>query len=514
MRKHDLKNIEMTAKFSNFEVLNEDFTRCRCSVFYTGRNRNYSNITEEALDKFIARKGYANIPVVAHLMKDDDGNFYVGSHDRKIILSNEGIDFVDETIPYGVIPEDCNPSKDWITEKSGIQRKYFSVDVILWSHRYPIMEASYNDEVYFNQSMEIVFDSCETDSDGYVVVHDFHMSALCLLNKRDSSGTDGNNINQEPCFESSQVKKFSIDESKFKQNFELMLEKLKQYESDSTTTSIQNNVTKNNLQTKGDNKMDFEKIIRTLSTETYKNSENKDVCKYHLLNVTDTKVFALDIEESYKPCSFSYTVAKDKESNNEFVVIDFDSKIEMSLSATDKIEDENFKEFSIQNVIDESIEKFSKENEVQNDKKIKQVSDEIAAKFQKEYDELKETYDSLVQAHTIVTAKIESYEKQEKEAEIQRHKDDIDSLVESYSAKLEKCSSYLIYKANMDKNYSKSHEEVEQDLILMAGKYLTRGEALKKKNFSYNPVESGVVPSNAGSSIQNRYGHLLDKYIS
>ena len=229
MSKHDLKNIEMTAKFSNFEVLNEDFTRCRCSVFYTGRNRNYSDITEAALDKFISRKGYANIPVVAHLMKDDDGNFYVGAHDRKIILSNEGIDFIDETIPYGVIPEDCNPSKDLITEKSGMQRKYFSVDVILWSHRYPIMEASYNDEIYFNQSMEIVFDSCETDSDGYVIVHDFHMSALCLLNKRDSSGTDGNNKNQEPCFESSQVKKFSIDESKFKQNFELMLEKLKQY---------------------------------------------------------------------------------------------------------------------------------------------------------------------------------------------------------------------------------------------------------------------------------------------
>ena len=101
----------MTAKFSNFEVLNEDFTRCRCSVFYTGRNRNYSDITEAALDKFITKKGFANIPVVAHLMKDDDGNFYVGSHDRKIILSNEGIDFIDETFPTVLYQKIATPQK-------------------------------------------------------------------------------------------------------------------------------------------------------------------------------------------------------------------------------------------------------------------------------------------------------------------------------------------------------------------------------------------------------------------
>ncbi len=335
MSKQNLKNIEMTAKFSNFEVLNEDFTRCRCSIFYTGRNRNYSDITEAALDKFIARKGYANIPVVAHLMKDDDGNFYVGSHDRKIILSNEGIDFIDETIPYGVIPEDCNPSKDLITEKSGMQRKYFSVDVILWSHRYPIMEASYNDEIYFNQSMEIVFDSCETDSDGYVVVHDFHMSALCLLNKRDSSGTDGNNKNQEPCFESSQVKKFSIDESKFKQNFELMLEKLKQYESDGTsntaTTTVQNNVTNNNPHMEGENKMDLTKFTALLSNIK---CEGNDCVRYELLSADENKIYVFDKEDGYKIYSVEYV-----NSNDGDPVINWNTKTEGDITFAEKSEE-------------------------------------------------------------------------------------------------------------------------------------------------------------------------------
>ena len=251
----------MTAKFTNFQVINKDFTRCRCNVFYTGRNRNYSYITEEALQKFSARKGYANVPVVAHLMKDDDGNYYIGGHDSKIIIDNNGIELVNECVPFGVIPEDCNPSMDLITERSGEQRKYFSVDIILWTHRYPIMEAAYSDEIYFNQSMEIFFEDYNYDND-YVVVNDFSMSALCLLRRSMDA-----NENIEPCFESSRVKAFSINTDKFKQNFELMLEKLKQYESDGTTTAVQNNVT--NEPNKEEKKfMDLEKLKSFLSTFT------------------------------------------------------------------------------------------------------------------------------------------------------------------------------------------------------------------------------------------------------
>ena len=489
----------MTAKFSNFEVLNEDFTRCRCSIFYTGRNRNYSDITEAALDKFISRKGYANIPVVAHLMKDDDGNFYVGSHDRKIILSNEGIDFIDETIPYGVIPEDCNPSKDLITEKSGMQRKYFSVDVILWSHRYPIMEASYNDEIYFNQSMEIVFDSCETDSDGYVIVHDFHMSALCLLNKRDSSGTDGNNKNQEPCFESSQVKKFSINESKFKQNFELMLEKLKQYESDGTTTTVQNNATNNNPHMEGENKMDFAKITEVLS-------ESNDNCKYKLLNVIENKVFALDLDD-YKPYGFDYAVTKTKDV--ESIVIDFESKTEMSLSATDKIVNENFDEFSIKNEIDTVKEDYAKGLITENTKKI---SESLSKEFKQDYDKLKESYDTLSESYKLAADKLAVFEKKEAESKEKAHKEEIDNLVNTYAEKLGKYSKFLVYKAQIEEHYSKSVDEVRQDLIFMAGNYLTSQENSLKRNFSYTPTEAGVN-GKRNETTNNKYGHLLDKYI-
>ena len=432
-------------------------------------------------------------------MKDDDGNFYVGAHDRKIILSNEGIDFIDETIPYGVIPEDCNPSKDLITEKSGMQRKYFSVDVILWSHRYPIMEASYNDEIYFNQSMEIVFDSCETDSDGYVIVHDFHMSALCLLNKRDSSGTDGNNKNQEPCFESSQVKKFSINESKFKQNFELMLEKLKQYESDGVTATVQNNET-NEPNKEEKNFMDLKKFTEILSAEKIGES---DVCKYRLLNVTDSKVFALDMDD-YKPYGFDYAVTN--EADVEDIVIDFNSKVEMSLSATDKITDENFEEFSIQSEID-SVKNDIFANDVP--AKVDECTNLLKAEYEKEIDELGASFKSLNEQYENATKELEKYKAKESLEKANQHKADVDALFERYASKLGKCAEFLVYKAKT-KPEDVTLEEVSEKLTLMVGKYTMDNQ--KNKNFTYTPTETGVT-GRRNEAIENKYGHLLDKYI-
>lgn len=488
----------MTAKFSNFEVLNEDFTRCRCSIFYTGRNRNYSDITEAALDKFISRKGYANIPVVAHLMKDDDGNFYVGSHDRKIILSNEGIDFIDETIPYGVIPEDCNPSKDLITEKSGMQRKYFSVDVILWSHRYPIMEASYNDEIYFNQSMEIVFDSCETDSDGYVIVHDFHMSALCLLNKHDSSGTDGNNKNQEPCFESSQVKKFSIDESKFKQNFELMLEKLKQYESDGSTTTVQNNATNNNPQMEGENKMDLTKFTALLSDIK---CEGNDCVRYELLSADENKIYVFDKEDGYKLYSVEYVMS------NDDPVINWNTKTEGDITFTEKSEEVSHLTAIYNEINDTLSKKYADDYQVKLDEKIKEVAGEIETKYTK----LQGDFETLQNSYSVVKEKLDKFEAIEAEKAKQSHIEAVKETLERFEKKIGKSPEFIYFKAKLENYEDVDLEKLDSDLTMLCGDVLMNSNT--KKTFSYNPTSTNVNKYSTENELTNRYGHLFDGFV-
>ena len=477
----ELKNIDMTAKFSNFQVINKDFTRCRCNVFYTGKNRNYSNITEDALKKFIARKGYANIPVVAHLMKDDNGRYYVGAHDRKIVLSNEGIDVIDETVPFGVIPEDCNPCMELITERSGEQRQYFSVDIILWTHRYPIMDASYSDDIYFNQSMEIFFEDSEMDGE-YIKVNDFSMSALCLLNR----SLDPEK-NCEPCFESSRVKKFSIDENQFKQNFELMLEKLKQYETEDNT-SVQDITETNNPNTKGDINMNLSKFAEALSTVKIK----EDVNKYKLLSVDDTKVFALDME-SYKPYGFEYAITT--EEGVESIVIDFESKVEMSFSATEKITEEGFEEFSIEEV----AEHMTKEH-----------TSILEAEFNKRIEELKASYDELSACYAVATKKLDEFEAKEAQAKAEQHDADVKAVFEKYAERLGKCSEFLVYKAKCNPA-DVTVDELNEKLTLMVGKYMMDNQT--KKSFSYSPTETKVSDVNKHDSIASRYGNLLDKYI-
>lgn len=485
----DFKAIEMTSKFSNFKVLNPDFTRCRCNVFYTGRNRNHSDITRLALDRLIARNGYANIPVVGNIKTNKDGKKVMGSHDRKIVITNDGIQEINETIPMGVVPEDCNPSIEKITDIHGIEHDYFCVDLILWTHYFPeLMEVTYDNEIYFNHSMEIRMEDIVYDED-YVVVNDFSLQALCLLGKYDN--THGSiEDNQEPCFEDSVVKRFSVNENTFIQNFNLMLEKLKQCKQCSTGS---NNVI-SNKKVKGDNsKMELKNFVKTLS-----DAKSDINAEYALLSVDDSKVFVLD-KADYKPYGFNYAITK-AEDGSETIVIDFESKEEMSLSAVNKITEENFDEFSISNEIQFASEKAVKDE-------VKNVTELLSEKFTKDYNELKEAYEDLQKSFNLVSDKLDVYVKKEEIEKEKAHKDSIDKLVDSYSKKIGKYSKYLIYKAQIEEKYALTYEQVEQDLILMAGQFLTKGD---KSSFSYEPIESNPVVK---ETSVNKYGHLLDKYI-
>ena len=497
MAKSDLKNIDMTAKFTNFQVINKDFTRCRCNVFYTGRNRNYSDITEEALQKFITRKGYANVPVVAHLMKDDDGRYYIGGHDSKIVIDNNGIELVNECVPFGVIPEDCNPSMDLITERSGEQRKYFSVDIILWTHRYPIMEAAYSDEIYFNQSMEIFFEDYKYDND-YIVVNDFSMSALCLLRRSMDA-----NENIEPCFESSRVKAFSINTDKFKQNFELMLEKLKQNESDGTsktaTATVQNNVTNNNPQMEGENKMDLNKFTALLSEIK---CEGNNCVRYELLSADESKIYVFDKEDRYKIYSVEYVMS------NDDPVINWNTKTEGDVTFTEKSEETDSHLTAIYNEINDALsKKYADEYQTRLDEKIKEVSTEI----EKKYTTLQDEYQTLRNSYSVVKEKLEKFEAIEAEKTKQSHIEAVKETLKRFEKKIGKSPEFIYFKAKLENYEDVDLEKLDKDLTMLSGDVLMNSN--NKKTFSYNPTSTYVNKYSTENELTNRYGHLFDGFV-
>lgn len=494
------QTLGFTSKLSDFEIVNQEFIRCKCYMLATGDNVNGSDITLESVQKAMTRGEFYNKPVVAHLYRDpeDNNKWRVGGHDSKWVITNTSFDIVNECIPFGCIPESANLQLEEVLEADGeTVNTYLTCQIILWTGRYNIMDAAYSDDIYFNQSCELSINEYHWKDNDVLAIDDFTFSALCLLNKSDDKSK-----NVRPCFPSCRVEKmkaFSINTDKFKQNFELMLEKIKQYESDGTTTTVQNNAT--NKPNKEEKKfMDLKKFTEILSAKKIGES---DVCKYRLLNVTDSKVFALDMED-YKPYGFDYAVTT--EADVEDIVIDFNSKVEMSLSATDKITDENFEEFSIQSEID-SVKNDIFANDVP--AKVDECTNLLKAEYEKEIDELGTSFKSLNEQYENATKELEKYKAKESLEKANQHKADVEEIFEKYASKLGKCAEFLVYKAKT-KPEDVTLDEVNEKLTLMLGKYTLDNQ--RNKNFSYTPTEAGVN-GNRNETINNKYGHLLDKYI-
>lgn len=492
MKPNKNQTLDFTSKLSDFEIVNREFIRCKCYMLATGDNVNGSDITLEAVQKAMSRGEFYNKPVVAHLYKDEEnGQWRVGGHDSKWIITNTSIEMVNECIPFGVIPESSNIQLEEVLEADGVTvNTYLTCQIILWVGRFNIMDAAYSDDIYFNQSCELSINEYHYKDNDVLAIDDFTFSALCLLNK-----SDDKTKNVRPCFPSCRVEKikaFSIDEDKFKQNFELMLEKIKQYETDGITTVPNKNET--NPQ-KGAIKMELKKFVEILSTIKIGDT---DVNKYSLLSVDDSKVYALDMED-YKPYGFNYAITTEEDVEN--IVVDFESKVEMSLSATEKITDENFEEFNIKSVINAEAEKYA-------ETKTAEHTAILEGEFNKKVDELKVSYDDLSASYAVAMKKLDEYEAKEAQAKADQHEADVKAMFEKYAEKLGKCSEFLVFKAKCNPA-DVTVDELNEKLTLMVGKYMM--EAQTKKSFSYNPTETKVTKKTENVTA-SRYGSLLDKY--
>lgn len=475
-------NTEIKIVQSSVKKLNPQFSLCDILVCYHGDNRNMTSLPKKVIEENLY--SIYGVPIVGEWIYKLDGTDEKtwGSHGGRVIIDDNGIHFEQTTKSFGFVTKEAADNASWvtITEKNGYTKnEYLKLSgCILWTERYE--EAKTILDENYGQSMEIEFKKGHYREDNYYEAEEFIFSALCIL------GTD-----VEPCFESACIgRHYELDS--FKQEFTLMLNEYKKL-NESATTAVQN---KNNLGDKEEKVvMDFAKINDALSTSKIENSETN---KYRLLDVTESKVFALDMED-YKPYGFDYAVTTEGDTEN--VVIDFDSKVEMSLSATDKITDENFKEFDIKSVIDSSACAMAEE-------KTKENTSILEAEFNKKMEEMKTAYEDVSASYSVAMKKVEEYEAKENEAKVQAHREEVSALFEKYSEKLGKCAEFLVYKAKCNPD-EVTLDEVSEKLTLMVGKFTM--ESNTKKNFSYNPTETGVARKN--ETIENKYGHLLDKYM-
>ena len=469
---------------SSVKKLNPQFSLCDVLVCYHGDNRNMTSLPKKVIEENLY--SIYGVPIIGEWIYKLDGTDEKtwGSHGGRVIIDDNGIHFEQTTKPFGFVTKEAADNASWvtITEKDGhTQNEYLKLSgCILWTDRYEESKTILDEN--YGQSMEIEFKKGHYREDHYYEAEEFIFSALCIL------GTD-----VEPCFESACIgRHYELDS--FKQEFSLMLDEYKKL--NESATAVHDKETNNKPNKEEKKFMDLQKFSEILSTVKIGES---DVNKYRLLNVTDSKVFALDMED-YKPYGFDYAVTTEEDVEN--IVIDFESKVEMSLSATDKITEENFEEFDMKSVIDSTACAMA-------DEKTKENTSILEAEFNKKMEEMKTAYEDISASYSVAMKKVEEYEAKENEAKAKAHREEVSALFEKYSEKLGKCAEFLVYKAKCNPD-EVTLDEVSEKLTLMVGKFAM--ETNTKKNFSYNPTETGVAGIK-NETIENKYGHLLDKYM-
>lgn len=458
---------------SSMKKLNKQFSLVDILLCYHGENRNYTSISKKVIEASLP--SLYGIPIVGEYIYLDDGSQDFGSHGGKIIISDKGIKFEDTTKPYGFVTKDAVETASWVnvTEKDGhTVHEYIQLKgCIVWSDRYEEVTKLLDEN--YGQSMEISISSGHYDGD-YYVVDDFDFSAACIL----GSNVDGTEV--VPCFESACIgRHYELDS--FKREYEFMLDEYKKSQV-------------NNSNPEGAKQMELIKFVEALSQCKIGDTEK---AKYAVLNVTDEKLYVLDLED-YKPYAFDYTVG---EGEAPELIIDFDNKCEMSLSACPKITEEGFTEFSISGLIDDAVQEKSKTL-------ISDCTRNLEAAFNEKVDELKASYDELREQYDSAMSELSAFRAADESRKEKEHREAIDNVVNEFSKKLGRVSEFLIYKARLD--YSKSVEEVQKDLTLMAGKSVMDNQT--KASFSYNPTSTKVGGKSQSEKTESRYGHLLDKF--
>ena len=208
-----------------YRAMGEKLIRVTCYLLGTGINRNFSNITKEAIIKANAK--LPHLPVVGHLIKDADGGYYLGGHDIKIEDKGHDWEITPLTVPLGCIAGDKDFEFVEITEEdTGVTREYLKVDMILWNHMSSVLKAAHSSEVYFNHSIEIDDVDGEWDDTNNFRIDSFTYHAACLLGLGDSKWS---HKHVEPCFPESKVYPVFSNNDDFKKQFALLLNEISKF---------------------------------------------------------------------------------------------------------------------------------------------------------------------------------------------------------------------------------------------------------------------------------------------
>ena len=454
------KVLSFNSMVSDYEIVNPEFARVKVYVCYAGKNRNMSSIDEQVLEKM--SQSIYGVPMVAEY--DKEHNCFKG-HGGKIEITDEGIDFVETTVPYGFVDPKTPVFYEEVTELDGITKhNYLCCYAYLWYKRYPEVESvlKNQDNKKIGQSMEIQVDSYEIDEDGYCVIKDGYFSALAMLGV-------------EPCFESASVtSKFSKDESDI---WEEMINSFKKFSAEDGAE---------------DDEEEFKKKKKCSEDEEdseHEDDEDEEFKKRKKCSEDEDNEDEEDFKKK-KKCS------EDEDEEEEY-------KKKRKCSEDEEDEDEEFKKKKkcAEDEEDEEDEEFKKKKKCSSEEYEARISE-----IMEEYSTLSSEYHALIGKYNALESEVlelRAY-KEEKEHEAKEIE-----LEEEVFSKFEDLKQIEGYKDIYDARFELSKEDLTIRLKALAfdnGIVIGKKETKKfskqsKKSLVVEPKQKNRVPSEWDSLI-------------
>ena len=455
------KVLSFNSMVSDYEIVNPEFARVKVYVCYAGKNRNMSSIDEQVLEKM--SQSIYGVPMVAEY--DKEHNCFKG-HGGKIEITDEGIDFVETTVPYGFVDPKTPVFYEEVTELDGITKhNYLCCYAYLWYKRYPEVESvlKNQDNKKIGQSMEIQVDSYEIDEDGYCVIKDGYFSALAMLGV-------------EPCFESASVtSKFSKDESDI---WEEMINSFKKFSAEDGAE---------------DDEEEFKKKKKCSEDEDEDSEQEEDFKK--------KKKCSEDEEDSeHEEFKKKRKCAEDEDNEEED---EDEEEYKKKKKCSEDEDDEEFKKKKkcAEDEEDEEDEEFKKKKKCSSEEYEARISE-----IMEEYSTLSSEYHALIGKYNALESEVlelRAY-KEEKEHEAKEIE-----LEEEVFSKFEDLKQIEGYKDIYDARFELSKEDLTIRLKALAfdnGIVIGKKETKKfskqsKKSLVVEPKQKNRVPSEWDSLI-------------
>lgn len=259
----------------NIKPSTDVLSMARVRIFYKGLNRNNTIITDEFAEKLLGTIQYAP---VCGFYNEEESDF-----------TDHGTS-IEDSKPYGVVPQNPNITWEKFMDDDGIEREYACADVLLWTARYKAA----NEIVGKPQSMELYPKSIKGEWVNINGVRAFQFSQGSFL------GLTPLGTEVEPCFEGAA---FYTYQSTLSQ----MVKELEQY-----SLSNKNNQggVKADMNFKLSDSEKYQKIWNLLNPN-YTEASNWEV-KKGIIDVYDNYILVRDYENA-KYLSIPYT--KSEETN-------------------------------------------------------------------------------------------------------------------------------------------------------------------------------------------------------